>query len=71
MSGAPSFAAPVGMRAAPVPPFGQLSLAGAGWRLSSSGASPVDVPAIVPNDIADDLERAGVLPDLWFGVNSQ
>ena len=50
-----------------------LSLAGSGWTLSSLsdvGHPPVHVAAMVPNDICDDLERAGVLPDLWYGLNS-
>ena len=46
-----------------------VSLSGTGWSLS---APPFikSVPAIVPNDIADDLERANLLPDLWFGTNA-
>ena len=49
-----------------------VSLSGDGWKLSSAGPHRrVEVSAIVPNDISDDLERAGVLPDLWYGLNSQ
>ena len=46
-----------------------LSLSGAGWKLSSP-PRVTGVPALVPNDIADDLERAGLLPDLWYGLNA-
>jgi hypothetical protein len=27
------------------------------------------VPALVPGDVNDDLQRAGLLPDLWVGDN--
>ena len=46
-----------------------VSLSGADWTLSSP-PRVAGVPALVPNDIADDLERAGLLPDLWYGLNS-
>ena len=53
---------------------GCLDLAGAAWSLSSPAAAGQPqvgpVPAMVPNDLADDLERAGLLPDLWFGSNA-
>ena len=49
-------------------------LSSAGWVLSSAAArghpAVRNVPALVPNDIADDLERANLLPDLFVGLNS-
>ena len=47
-------------------------LSGSGWKLTSTGPHhAVSIAAVVPNDISDDLERAGLLPDLWYGLNSQ
>lgn len=49
----------------------QLDLNGA-WRLSGSGAVDVtDIPAIVPGNIEIDLERAGIIPDPFFGCNEK
>jgi beta-mannosidase len=49
----------------------------ANWTLSSAPAgaadqhiSTVSVPALVPGDVNDDLERSGHLPDLWVADNS-
>jgi hypothetical protein len=47
------------------------------WTLSSQPAGAADehigmisIAAAVPGDVGDDLERAGVLPDLWVADNS-
>ena len=47
------------------------------WTLSSRAAGAADahigavhVAARVPGDVHDDLERAGLLPDLWVADNS-
>lgn len=49
----------------------QLSLDGR-WLLSGSGARPVpSIPAEVPGNIERDLERAGLIPDPFFGTNAE
>ncbi len=42
------------------------------WTLSGSGATPVaEIPAQVPGNIELDLERAGLIPDPFFGCNEK
>ena len=45
------------------------SAAGVAWTLTSASV-PTPLAALVPGDVNDDLERAGLLPDLHFGTNS-
>ena len=46
-----------------------LPLSGDGWLLSSPPRVR-NIPALVPNDMADDLVAPRLLPDLYFGTNS-
>jgi hypothetical protein len=55
------------------PPSSAFSLgsaAGVSWTLTSPSSAPTPLAALVPGDVNDDLQRAGLLPDLLFGTNS-